>query len=186
MRARVRGGRAVYGDLWLVQAEASTRGGAHPARENMNRFLLRWGHLLDDDSETIAQLFDARFNSAWGMSAEGGSASTPGRPGRAPAMSRSHVTPPTRMSATPWWPPPSARPRCTAPRGRLRPCSAISDPGEPSALVRTLELAFERSDRRDERARAVAERCAPEAIAARVGELLSSAAKGVSVQGSTL
>src|SRR5436305_7887369 len=63
IKVRVAGRRIVYrGDVEIVHHESLTRG-ARPTEEgNLLLFYRRWGHLFDDDAETLASLFDAQWH----------------------------------------------------------------------------------------------------------------------------
>src|SRR5205085_12062603 len=63
IKVRVAGRRIVYrGDAEIVHHESLTRG-ARPTEEgNLKLFYSRWGHLFDDDAETLATLFDAQWH----------------------------------------------------------------------------------------------------------------------------
>ncbi|MEA2131752.1 MAG: hypothetical protein QOJ85_4643 [Solirubrobacteraceae bacterium] len=63
IKVRVAGRRIVYrGDVEIVHHESLTRG-ARPTEEgNLKIFYSRWGHLFDDDAETLATLFDAQWH----------------------------------------------------------------------------------------------------------------------------
>jgi GT2 family glycosyltransferase len=65
LRIRASGRRVVYrGDVSFVHAERATRASA-PSWETRNseRFLKRWGQLLDDDGPAFAEIWDAAYSS---------------------------------------------------------------------------------------------------------------------------
>ena len=63
LRLRSAGLRVVYrGDVAVVHAEGQTSGGHYGADNNVVRFQQRWLASLDDDSDRVAELFDAQFS----------------------------------------------------------------------------------------------------------------------------